>query len=675
VATKNEPAPIDPLDDTLETFQKRPWLEWAILLVLCLVMLSQLLLSVSKLSQTEDEAVHLYSGYRYLQCGDLTFSPEHPPLAKMIAALPLLAMNPKVDCTPFRGDISEAFVAAFGWLYSTDWHRELSLARVAVSLFSIFLCVLVWAAARRMFGSVAAILAALLLIFEPNVLAHGALVTTDMAVTAMLLFAVFGFYLWTRKPGIPLLVVAGIAVGLTLLAKNSGVLAIPMLLILAIADPLLAQDTNQRLSKRMLRNLATVGLILLIAWAVLWMGYGMRYSAHPGTPLVQVPSSSRLPSSLSGRLVFALEDKHLLPQAYLEGFVSAARLSYSSKSTPVFILGKFYPGAQWFSLPVHLLIRCTAGFLGVLFLSIAGTVLTFAKYRREVVFLLVPVVLFSAAIIHSSWNAGMRHMLPILPFLIILAAAGSLELAKSVRWIKYALPCLLMLHVASSLHAFPNYLSYGNEFWGGPSHSYQYLGGESDWGQSYWQAKAYMEQHPSEKCWLLTDLMVSDVYGVPCTPIGVLYPGLAPTQMNGTVMVESKDLYSIYPVQSEEVTPFKNIRPTDTIGGSAILVFRGSFDTRETASMSATLRAVNELKNSRLQQARELSDYAIQIAPQSVYGHNVHAAILAKLGDRNAAISELEYARSLVLNNPLDGSLLTVIDSALQQLRTNSMPD
>ena len=86
VATKNEPAPIDPLDDTLETFQKRPWLEWAILLVLCLVMLSQLLLSVSKLSQTEDEAVHLYSGYRYLQCGDLTFSPEHPPLAKMIAA-------------------------------------------------------------------------------------------------------------------------------------------------------------------------------------------------------------------------------------------------------------------------------------------------------------------------------------------------------------------------------------------------------------------------------------------------------------------------------------------------------------------------------------------------------------------------------------------------------------
>ena len=53
----------------------------------------------------------------------------------------------------------------------------------------------------------------------------------------------------------------------------------------------------------------------------------------------------------------------------------------------------------------------------------------------------------------------------------------------------------------------------------------------------------------------------------------------------------------------------------------------------------------------------------------------MHAAILARLGDRDAAISELEYTRSLVLNNPLDGSLLTVIDSALQQLRTNSRTD
>jgi hypothetical protein len=229
--------------------------------------------------------------------------------------------------------------------------------------------------------------------------------------------------------------------------------------------------------------------------------------------------------------------------------------------------------------------------------------------------------------------------------------------------------CLLVLHAASSLHAFPNYLSYGNEFWGGPAQTYKHLGGETDWGQSYWQVKAYTEQHPSEKCWLFTDLLVSDVYGVPCVPIGVLYPGLAPTQMNGTVLIEAKTLYSIYPVQSEEIEPFKDLRPTDTIGGSAILVFKGTFDTRATASMSASLMALNALMNSRLPKAQELSDYAIRTSPQSVYGHYVRAAVLAKLGDNNAAMGELEYARNLALNKPLDASLLTLIDNALQALR------
>ena len=75
-------------------------------------MLGQLLFSVRQLSQTADEATHLYSGYRYLKCGDLTVSPEHPPLAKVIAAAPLLPMNFAVNCAPVRGsDLQQAFAS------------------------------------------------------------------------------------------------------------------------------------------------------------------------------------------------------------------------------------------------------------------------------------------------------------------------------------------------------------------------------------------------------------------------------------------------------------------------------------------------------------------------------------------------------------------------------------
>jgi len=66
------------------------WLSWPhlVLALLAIVMLAQMWTSVSRLSITSDEADHLHSGYRYLQCRDFGWNPEHPPLVKMLAALP-----------------------------------------------------------------------------------------------------------------------------------------------------------------------------------------------------------------------------------------------------------------------------------------------------------------------------------------------------------------------------------------------------------------------------------------------------------------------------------------------------------------------------------------------------------------------------------------------------------
>jgi hypothetical protein len=83
--------------------RKYPRLEWLIPLLFCAIMLAQVILSGRQLSQTADEATHLYAGYRYLKCSDLTVSPEHPPLAKVVAATPLLLMNVSVDCRASPG--------------------------------------------------------------------------------------------------------------------------------------------------------------------------------------------------------------------------------------------------------------------------------------------------------------------------------------------------------------------------------------------------------------------------------------------------------------------------------------------------------------------------------------------------------------------------------------------
>jgi len=456
----------DPANSVL---QKYAWLEWLIPVALCAAMLVQLPFSVRQVSQTADEATHLYAGYRYLKCGDLTVSPEHPPLAKVIAAAPLLAMNFAVNCAPFRGnDMQQAF-ASLTWLYSQNWPAALTSARMAVSIFAVGLCLLVWITARRMFGLTTAIVASLLLIFEPNVLAYGSLVLTDVPVTCMLLFAVLGFYLWVRYRTSLFFLLTALATGLTLLAKDSGVVVVPILGALAITDALTQPEGDRQEWQRMLRNLLAVALISVIAVGILWAGYGMRFAAYPGA---QLQEPRPIAVSAIERVLLGLEDRHLLPQAYLEGFGTA--LAISNQSSVAFVAGKIYLHAPWFSTPLNFLIRNTAAMLAMILVAAFGIAMTFRQRRRERLFLMVPAVVYLAVCIHASTSVSVRYLLPMFPFLLIAVADGCVELARRVRWVSYAVPCLLVLHAISSLHAYPNYLSYANDLWGGPARAYKY---------------------------------------------------------------------------------------------------------------------------------------------------------------------------------------------------------
>src|SRR5258708_28964369 len=61
-------------------------------ILLLAAMAAQLAFSARRQSQTFDEGAHIFSGYRYWKNFDFGFNPEHPPLVKLIAALPLLGL-------------------------------------------------------------------------------------------------------------------------------------------------------------------------------------------------------------------------------------------------------------------------------------------------------------------------------------------------------------------------------------------------------------------------------------------------------------------------------------------------------------------------------------------------------------------------------------------------------
>src|SRR5205807_673523 len=96
-------------------------------------------------------------------------------------------------------------------------------ARMAAAFFTLLLALLVFLAGQEMFGTGAAFIALTLLVFDPNLLAHGAVVGTDVGLSCFMFASVYGFYRYRKAPSTWRLVVVGLATGLALASKHTGI--------------------------------------------------------------------------------------------------------------------------------------------------------------------------------------------------------------------------------------------------------------------------------------------------------------------------------------------------------------------------------------------------------------------------------------------------------------------
>jgi dolichyl-phosphate-mannose--protein O-mannosyl transferase len=183
-----------------------------------------------------DEGDHLFAGYMSLKHGDLGLNPEHPPLVKMVAALPLLGMNLRVPELQGRNFKVETFLDGKDFNAWNLAQGILFRARMAASFFTLLLALLVFLAAREMFGITAGFIALALFAFDPSFLAHGALVTTDAGVSCFIFASIYAFYRYAKAPSVGRVVVLGMATGLAFASKHTGVLMVPMLIVLAICE-------------------------------------------------------------------------------------------------------------------------------------------------------------------------------------------------------------------------------------------------------------------------------------------------------------------------------------------------------------------------------------------------------------------------------------------------------
>lgn len=171
--------------------------EWMILLLFGLVFSAQVVLSVSQKSATFDEPANLASGYFTLKYRDQWLMPQNLPLVKELAAIPLLFFHVKLP--PARKAVNSWAFGEYFLYESNDGDTLLLLARLAVLPLSLLLGTLVFLWTRQLFGKGAAFWALFLYAFEPNILAHSALVTTDLGVACFIFLAVFGLWQLARR--------------------------------------------------------------------------------------------------------------------------------------------------------------------------------------------------------------------------------------------------------------------------------------------------------------------------------------------------------------------------------------------------------------------------------------------------------------------------------------------
>src|SRR5579862_5591460 len=626
------------------------WVNVAVVALLAVQSL-QIAFTVHRESLTWDEGDHMYAGYRMWKNGDYGLNPEHPPLVKLLATLPVL--NEKLWTPPLKGAFfkEDAYLGGRDWLEHNDGvgQRLVFRMRLAAGLLAIALSLTVFYATREWFGTTAALVALTLIVFEPNILAHSGLVTTDVGATLFFLAAVYGFWRYVIEPSWMRLGIAGITFGLLLATKHSGVLLGPMLLALVIGE-IVAGPRGAR-SEKLVRLGGGLAMMVLIAVAVLWSFYGFRYSARP-SGLKLNPSLDDYCQYLSGAghtVILTMAQMRLLPESYLMGM---ADVRIAARQMATNVLGTWYPHSVWWYFPVTLMIKTTLGMLALMLIAafaISTGELRQPRHRRILVYVLFVWVAYLGIAMVSGLNIGVRHILPLYALSTVLAGAGvAVMISRSRTW-KAACIGLIGAHIVSSLIVFPNSLAYANEAWGGPRNVHKLLNDSNvDWARQLYQVKAWQDRHSGEDCWFdytARPNIRPETYGVHCH---ILPNGwgsgagdeLVPPVIHGYVLLSASEVDGTgWP--SLELNPYREFakrEPEEEID-YGVLVYKGDWHMDAVRGVSRAFQSEDKLEAGHNQDALNLAEESVQLSPGNLFTE-------WSLGEAAAANGKKDEARA-----------------------------
>ncbi len=470
---------------------------------LAMAAIGRIVLTYRVTSQAFDEPCHVAAGMELLDKHTYQLDPVHPPLTRVAIGLPLyLAGERFPKWSPDDPHLQNYNDVGNSVLFDSGHYlRNLVLARIAMLPFFALTVALVFLWTRREFGNFAGIIAAAIFTTLPIVLAFSGLAYTDLPTACLQFAALFAFTTWLQNPTARLTWLLGVVAGLAALSKLTSLLFVPasaaaIFLCWWIFQYRREPAPRAANTRRLAKLLAAGALVVVVVWGGYGFSVGHVRESMQLSP-ESMPSFQHFPGPLRGlarRVV--LRDSLVPAPALLRG--AAMAWSLNKAAPPAYLLGHIKNGGWWYFFLVGVAVKTP---LPVLFLCLVGIVALLTRLPRWSA--LAPVASVAAILIVTmpvKYNAGVRHVLVVFPFLAMIAGCGSAYLWHQTgkrRFLgRFALAVLLVWQAASSLSAGSDYITYFNPLAGRDPSLVMVAGCDLDCGQDIFRlAQALRTRH------------------------------------------------------------------------------------------------------------------------------------------------------------------------------------
>jgi hypothetical protein len=555
------------------------------------IFFSASLTAVLQKSPTFDEIMHLYAGYSYLNWGDFRVDPEHPPLAKIFAALPPATVGAndahitRRERDTVQSNHDHGWVLADRFLAANLPVEQFFLCPKLIMIgLAVLLGLVVFLWARHAYGTAAALVALGLYCLDPNIIAHSSLIHTDLPFALCFFAGTYCFWRTSNRVTWMNLLLTVLFFALSAITKFSFIVIFPMWTVLGLINTLSArpqesQITSPELLLQPRRKLVVLALVLaastVAAYVAIWSAYGFRFDAVANQqgkmPIAQLISNE----GWSRQLATLNSTYFVLPEAWVYGILDAFKLFVR----PSYFLGAVSYQGSWLYFPVAFAVKTPLPTL--LLLAVALTQLRRPLVRSTELFVLGPIVIFFLAAMWAGLNIGFRHILPIYPFLFVWLGGVVEKLwTNGNRARRWGVSLIAIWLFVSSLKIYPDYLTFFNELAGGPSNGHKILVDSNlDWGQDLKGLKGWMDEQGINKIQFAYFGTIDPAhYGINAIPL----PGSMKFSWRGGrdnlpvspfVAISATYLAGLYLNQKDTYASFRTKSPVADIGHS-ILIYR-----------------------------------------------------------------------------------------------------